>query len=157
MYAVAVRDDQLNLILRIRRSPKGDVYALVPRDRPKDWKPHASYHASGQYHHKSSGRPYLIRELQKPDDQFCGTWDLITMGVASNEPRLINSPCQTETFSDVFEIPVGELRAERYQTYLSVDLVEPGGQPIVYPGSMILRQNTFRDAVPWIMVTLFET
>ena len=78
------------------------------------------------------------------------------MGVASNEPRVINSPCRAETFADVFEIPIAELSAERYRTYLSVDLAEAGGQPIVYPGSTILRQNTFRDAVPWIMVSLFE-
>src|SRR2546428_12125560 len=53
MYAVAVRDGGLFLVACIERSPSGDVYVLRPRNQPKEWNPHASYHASGQHHHKS--------------------------------------------------------------------------------------------------------
>ena len=79
------------------------------------------------------------------------------MGIASSEPRITNSPCRSEDYAEVFEISVSELRPEMYRTMLSVDLTEPSGQPIITPGARILRQVIFQDAVPWIMVTLFDT
>jgi hypothetical protein len=80
-----------------------------------------------------------------------------TMGIAAGEPRLTNSPCKVEDYAEVFEIAVSELRPEMYRTMLSVDLTEPSGQPIIYPGARILRQAIFQDNIPWIMVTLFDT
>ena len=53
-FAIAVRDGtDLFLILSIRRGPKGDVYVNWPRPHDPKWKPHASFHASGQHHQKS--------------------------------------------------------------------------------------------------------
>ena len=52
-YAVAIRkDSDLWLTLWVRRSPKGDVYVLVPRPN-SDWNPHTSYHHKGDFHVKS--------------------------------------------------------------------------------------------------------
>lgn len=156
MYAVAVRDSgDLYLILRIRRSPSGDVYHLVPRDR-KDWNPHTSYHSSGQFHAKGYGRKALVLQRQQPDSKFSGNENVTTIGIAADEHRANGILCPEE-FDEVFEIPLGELRPERYRTHLSVDLTEPGGQAIITPGATILRQKAFQDAEPWIMVTLFET
>ena len=80
-----------------------------------------------------------------------------TMGIASSEPRLTNSPCKVEDYAEVFEISISDLRSDMYRTMLSVDLTESSGQPIITPGARILRQVIFQDAVPWIMVTLFDT
>ena len=92
-----------------------------------------------------------------PDDSFRGTVNLVTMGIVSSEPHAINIPCKAEQFLEVFEIPIDVLRPEKYRMQLAVDLTEPGGKPIILPGAPILRQGTFQDAVPWILVTLFDT
>jgi hypothetical protein len=79
-----------------------------------------------------------------------------TMGIAASEPRITNAPCKVEDYTEVFEIPIRDLRPEMHRTMLSVDLTEPSGQPIITPGARILRQAIFQDVVPWIMVTLFD-
>jgi hypothetical protein len=57
----------------------------------------------------------------------------------------------------MFEIPISDLSTDRYRTMISVDITEPNGQPITTPGSTVVRQAVFKDAVPWILVTLFDT
>jgi len=153
MYAVAVRDgEELFLFLRIKRNRRGEVFVLIWRE-DKGWDPHASYHADGQTHQKSFDHPSIARQRQKPDAHFRGTENLVTMGIAADEPRLINDPCKPDQFSEVFEIPVAELRPEKYRSYIAVDLVEPG-EPAI-SGARILRQTVFKDAVPHILVTFF--
>jgi len=150
--AVAVRDgEELFLLLRIRRNRKG-VFVLIWRE-DKGWDPHASYHADGQTHQKSFDRKSNVRQRQKPDVHFCGTENLLTMGVAADEPRAINDPCKPDQFSEVFEIPVAELSPEKYRSYIAVDLVEPG-EPAI-SGARILRHTVFKDTVPHILVTFF--
>ena len=161
IYAVAVRDGaDLFLILRIRRSQNGDIYTMIPTGRNNDewkkWNPHASYHADGQYHHKSFDRKMLQRQEQVPDTGFTGTINLMTRPIAANEPRAFGVLCKTAEFSEVFEIPVFEVTSDKYRTHISVDLVEPGGKEIVTPRAKVLRQAVFKDAIPWILVTLFE-
>jgi hypothetical protein len=156
MYAVAVRDgDELFLFCRIRRAVTGDIYVTIPRSVP-DWSPHVSYHASGQYHVKSYDHPYHVSHWQRPDANFQTTRNMSTMGIAASEPRITNAPCKVEDYTEVFEIPIRDLRPEMHRTMLSVDLTEPSGQPIITPGARILRQAIFQDVVPWIMVTLFD-
>jgi hypothetical protein len=158
MYAIAVRDgNELFLFLSICRAPQGDVYVNFPRDHKPNWKPHSSYHASGQHHQKSFGQKTIERHRQKPDANFRSTENVVTTGIASDEPRAINVPCQTSDFQEVFEIPVSELRPERYRTMISVDITEAGGKSIVTPGARVVRQAMFQDAIPWILVTLFDT
>jgi hypothetical protein len=82
---------------------------------------------------------------------------VITTGVAAGEARVINTPCNANKFSDVFEIPETTLRPEKYRTFISVDLIPPGGAPIITPGARILQQHVIKDAVPWIVITVFET
>ena len=157
MYAVAVRDGhELFLFCRIRRTVTGDVYVIPPRPDP-DWNPHVSYHASSHYHVRNDDHPYHISHWQRPDANFQRTRHMTTIGIASGEPRITNAHCRSEDYAEVFEISVSELRPEMYRTMLSVDLTEPSGQPIITPGARILRQVIFQDAVPWIMVTLFDT
>jgi hypothetical protein len=53
--AIAIRDIELHLEASIVRKSASDVYLNFHRDHDPTWKPHASYHASGQFHHKSYG------------------------------------------------------------------------------------------------------
>jgi hypothetical protein len=57
----------------------------------------------------------------------------------------------------VFEIPICDLSTDTYRTMISVDITEPNGQPTTTQGSTVVRQAVFKDAVPWILVTLFDT
>jgi len=156
-FAVAVRDCfDLFLFLTVCRAQKGDVYVNFPRENKRGWKPHSSYHASGQHHQKSYGHKILVRKGEKPDLTFTGTQNVVTTGIAADEPRAINSPCQAADFEGVFEIPISDLSTETYRTMISVGITEPNGQPITTPGSTVVRQAVFKDAVPWILVTLFD-
>ena len=157
-YAVAVREqDELLLFLRISRDPHGDVYVNFPRDYDPQWNPHASYHASGQHHQKSFNHKALVRHDQKPDENFVGTRNVVTTGIAAHEPRAINLICEPTAFDDVFEIPATALKPDTYKTLLSVDVIEPGCAPIITPGATILHDYTFNGRHPWILVTLFDT
>jgi hypothetical protein len=94
MFAVAVRDgDELFLWIRLRRAAGTDIYYVVPtgREDERDWKkwnPHGSWHRDGRVHHKSFDKKMLpVEERQKPDARFEGTYNLITRGLASDEPE----------------------------------------------------------------------
>jgi hypothetical protein len=155
---IAARDGaDLFLVLSVCRGPKGDVYVNFHRDQDPNWKPHASYHASGQHHQKSHGHKALVRQKQKPDQQFTGSENVVTTGIAREEPRAIGKVCASADCSTVFELPLAELRPEKYRTFVSVDITEPGGQVIAAPGATIIRSAVFQDATPWIHVTLFDT
>ena len=158
MFAVAVRDvADLFLFLSISRGPKDDVYVNFPRDNRPSWKPHSSYHASGQHHQKSFGQKFLVHHRQQPNKNFRGTENVVSTGIASDEPRAIGMPYQPTAFHEVFEIPISDLRPEHYRTFISVDIAGANGQPIITPGAKVIRQAIFQDAVPWILVTLFDT
>lgn len=158
MIAVAVRDGaELFLVLSICRSPQSDVYVNFPRDHIPDWKPHSSYHASGQHHQKSFDHKALVDHRQKPNSNFSGTENIVTTGIASDEPRAINKHCNAGDFQKVFEIPLTELSPEKYRTFISVDVTDTNSLPLITPGATVIRQDVFQDVIPWIQVTLFET
>ena len=52
--------------------------------------------------------------------------------------------------------PLALVRTETYSTYTYVDLVEPGLQPQLIRGAMVRKQETYKDAEPWIVVTFLE-
>ena len=166
MFAVAVRDSGgLFLLARIRRSPKGGIFVSYAHKEPKDsggpkewknWDPHTSYHASGKLHQKWFGEKFIILDRPRPSSDFRGTVNLATLSVGRNVPRARAVICRPDQFSQVFEIPVSELRTGKNATYIAIDLVAPGSQPTLRPGARILRQETFDDAVPWILITVFE-
>jgi hypothetical protein len=156
MYAVAVRDTELLLVLRIKRNLKGEVFVLFPRSEREDWDPHTSYHADGYHHQKAFDKKLMIRKRANPDDNFRGSENLLTTGVASDEPAAIGVLCKPGRFADVLEIPIAELSPQKYRTYLAVDLIQPGAAPVLTPCAVVLRQKVFQDAIPWISVTLFN-
>jgi hypothetical protein len=156
-FAIAVRDGaDLFTVLRIRRSPQGDVYVNWPRGDPKH-NPHASYHASGQHHQKSFNHNFDRVYRQKPDQSFQGTQRVEGTPLNTTDPRQWNDPCNPPDHDDVFEIPLSELRPEKYRHTVTVDLVEPNHVADIVPEKAIVRQAVFKDAVPWIVATLFET
>ena len=162
MYAVAVRDGKdLFLWIRLRRTGSTDIYYVFPtgRDEQSEWKkwnPHGSWHKDGRTHHKSYDRKSFARQRQKPDSNFTGSENLITRPIARNEPRAFGVPCHPAEFSQVMEIPAGVLSDKRYETQISIDLTERGGNPILVPGCRVLAQHVFNDSVPEILVTLFN-
>jgi hypothetical protein len=52
------------------------------------------------------------------------------------------------------EVPASLLSSKRYETYISIDLTEPDGPPIVTALGEVVAQQAFRDASPWIWVTV---
>jgi hypothetical protein len=70
LYAVAVRDNGLWLVLWVTRT-SDQVFAMMPRgDRKADI--HASYHRNGKVHMKGNGRKSSVRQLQPLDSAFRG-------------------------------------------------------------------------------------
>jgi hypothetical protein len=155
-YAVAIRDgNDLFLHSIVRRSRKGDVYFHYAHEQfgPR-WKGHASYHCSGQHHHKSFGQKALVRQCQRPDANFRGVANVITTNVSAGDARAIYVPCDPTRFDDLFEIADSDLRSTCFQ--LSVDLTS--GEPIPPPNtkSNLVQQHEFNEFFPHIVVTLFD-
>jgi hypothetical protein len=156
-FGVGVRDGaELFTVFRIRRSPQGDVYVNWPRGHPKH-NPHASYHASGQHHQKSFNRKIDLVYRQKPDRSFQGTQRVAGTPLNTTDPRQWNDPSESADYDDVLEIPLSELRPETYRHTVTVDLVEPNHVADIVQEKRIVRQAVFKDVVPWIVATLFET
>lgn len=153
--AVAVRDGgELFLIAFVVRAAASDVYVNWPRDYVRGWKPHTSYHASGQHHHKSFGKAADVQKRQKPDAAFKGTQQIVSFGVATGEHAALNIRFDPSDFDEVFEIPIGEIGSTKYTTYLAMDLVEPSISPqLQLPDAKVLKQETYTDAEPWIVIT----
>lgn len=155
MYAVAIRDhEDLRLVCRIRRSPGRDVYVLFPRDEP-GWDPHASYHRDGVRHVRAHGGRYLVDQRQRPDESFRGAESVFALALQPGEVPRLKTPCRTDRFSEVFEIAGENFPPEEHHT-LVVDLVEPGHGALAGPWREVVAQRSFRDNVPWILVTLWR-
>lgn len=154
--AIAVKDAELFLMATVVRSTATDVYVNWPRDHVVEWKPHTSYHASGQHHQKSFGKTFDARKEQRPDVTFKGTRTVVSFGVATGEHTAVNVRCDPKDFGTIFEIPLALVRPEKYSTYAYVDLVEPGVDPLLFPGATVRKQETYKDAEPWIVLTFLE-
>lgn len=146
-YAVAIREgSELWLTLWVRRSPKGEFFVMVPR-ADRGWDPHNSYHLDGTFHAKSHGRVVSEKKLQPLTGQFRGTEHL---GGYGGHGKSIGAICDPKAFSGIVEVAPGVL-GPRNGTVV-VDLVEPGCEPISWPFSHLLRQEVFRDALPWVVI-----
>ncbi len=149
IYAVAVRDSGLWLTLWVRRSWKPEFFVFMPR--PDGSNPHASYHLDGKFHHKSEGRKFSEKQLQRLDQPFNGTEHL--SGWGGHGPKTVGAVCDPAVFAGVVELPPGVLGPRDGDVL--VDLVEPGCEPISWPGELY-RQETFKDAVPWLVFRIFR-
>jgi hypothetical protein len=160
MFAVAVRDGgDLFLSIRMRRSIDGDIYYVLPTGRRgpewKQWNPHGSLHKDGNFHHKSFDRKISPKKVDKPDANFKGTMNMISVGVSSGDPRAFGVKCDCSEFSEVMEVPVSLLSPKKYETYISVDLTERDGGPSINTADgKILAQHRFDDSIPEILVSV---
>ena|ERR1039457_3739039 len=125
-YAVAVRrQDGLFLLLRIRRAPSG-IFLVFPIAGARDINFHASYHKDGRFHYKDFDRKSFSRRLAKPDSTFHGGENLVTQSIGPEQWRNLKTPCRTDEFFEVFEIPLDELMiVEHSWTHAAVDVPEP--------------------------------
>jgi hypothetical protein len=153
-YAVAVRDGaDLWLTLWVRRSRKGEFFIMLPRG-DRDWDPHTSYHAGGTLHMKSHKRKILQPQQRQPlTGAFRGAEHLgVYYGHAA---RSSGAVCDPSAFTGVVEVPPGVLGPKHGG--VTVDLVEPGCEPTSFQWKRIVIQQTFRDAVPWVVITVGAT
>jgi len=163
-YAIAVRDEaDLFLFMWVKweeSSNAGEFFAFLPRPHDTSINAHASYHADGGYHIKShhmSNRNRIMRQLkQRPDQNFVGTAHLLDQRIDQNGPRAIGQKCDLGFFSEVFEIPLAELRTTELNTHVSADLVSYGHGPNLVPNARVIRQKEYRDVFPFLVFTLYE-
>ena len=146
-YAVAIEDgSNLWLTLWVRRSRKGEFFVMLPRG-DRDWNPHWSYHLDGTLHIKSYGVTALERKNQPLTGTFQGSEDLGSH--AGHGPKGVGAICDPAAFSGVVRVAPGVLGPRHGEVKL--DLVEPGHEPMKFPGKVIVEQ-TFQDTVPWLVV-----
>jgi hypothetical protein len=149
IYAVAVNDSGLWLTLWVRRSWKREFFVFMPRADGSNV--HASYHCNGTFHQKTEGRVTFSKQLQPLDRPFKGTEAL--GGYMGHGPKTVGAICDPNVFAGVVELPCGLLGPRAGQVL--VDLVEPGCDPMWWPGEMV-REEVFDDAVPWIVIRVFK-
>jgi hypothetical protein len=146
-YAVAVEDgSNLWLTLWVKRSRKGEFFVMIPRG-DRDWDPHTSYHLDVTLHIKSYGHPVLQRKNQPLTGTFHGTEDLGFH--AGHGPKGVGAICDPSVFSGVVKVPPGVLGPG--QGEVKLDLVEPGREPMAFPGKIVTEQ-VFRQFVPWVVI-----
>ena len=158
-YAVAIRDPELYLALRISRSASG-VYVIFPRPQNPiggtKRNPHASYHRDGRRHQKSWGMPWFKAQRQPLDNHFRGSETIVATVLQPSHPQ--DPHCDPKDFSAVLEIPLTDIRPNG-STSVSVDLAEPGVSPTsLLPGAVIVRQQAYADGwFPCLVVTIYDS
>ena len=157
-YAVIIKDtDELFLFLNINRSKYGDVYVNFNEHHPSH-KPHSSYHASGQLHHKS-WKHYLfpIRKRQKPDTDFKNSESIIVTSIRKGDGRAWNIKCNLQDYADSMIIQDEIITAE-FGFQFNIEIVEPGKQSwsSTYPYIQMIQQKIFDKYNPWIVASLYQ-
>ena len=152
-YGVAVREGAgLWLTLWVRRSRKGEFFVMIPRGTER-WDPHTSYHLDGTLHEKSYGQKFSPPMRRQPlGSTFKGAVHLGSY--AGHAPKGEGATCDPTAFSGILEVPPGLLGPQHGA--VTVDLVEPGHERELHehPWAEIYRRVTFRDAVPWLVITV---
>jgi hypothetical protein len=161
MFAIAVRDGpELFLWIRIRRSGRTDIYYMIPTGRSgpewKKWNPHGSYHGGGQVHHKSFDRKMVQAQRQQPNAGFKGQEHLVVRPISSDEPRAFGVVCNPAEFDEIMELSVSIISSDKYRTSISIDLTDANTRPNPPVLGPLIAQHAFKDAVPWIWVSVAE-
>lgn len=157
-YAVAVRDlNELFRMFEINRSAVGDVYVNF-NERDTKHKPHSSYHASGQLHHKGYNKKlFPLRKKQTPIGSFTGAETIIMTSIRKGDARAWNVLFNPEDYTGIMEIPDKIITSE-FGYQFSVELVQLGVKPWIstYAYARIVQQQTFKQGTPWIVASLCE-
>ena len=157
-YAILIKDsEELFLFLNINRTVHGDVYVNFNENHPSH-KPHSSYHASGQLHHKSS-RQYLfpIRKLQQPNKNFNGSESIIVTSIREGAGRAWDIKCNPMDYTEVMIIP-NEIIIPEFGFQFNVEIVDANKKSwaSTYPYAKVIEQQIFHKNEPWIVVSLYE-
>jgi hypothetical protein len=157
-YAIAVEDKgQLFLFLEITRSHHGDV-CFNFNEHHANRKPHSSYHASGQRHHKSHNHMVLPKKnLQRPNDKFKDSVNIITTSIRGGDGRAWGVICKPAFYNEIMTMK-DEMITPKFGLQLSVDLYESGSLPSGYNNCIVnvIQKQIFNDDVPQIVATLYE-
>ena len=157
-YAIAVEDSgQLFLFLHITRTYQGDVYVNF-NEHHANHKPHSSYHASGQHHHKSSNYMVLPKKsFQRPNDNFKNSENIITTSLRRGDGRAWGVICKPEFYNGIMIIK-DEIIIPEFGFQLSVDLYESGSLPSGYSNCVInvIQKEIFNNDVPQIVAIIYE-
>ena len=157
-YAIAIEDSgELFLFLNIKRGVLGDIYVNFNEHHPSH-KPHSSFHASGQLHHKSDNHKVLpIKMLQPPNNKFTGSTNIITTCIRHGDGRAWNEMCKRDDYTDVMVIKDANITPQ-FGYQLAIDLVQFGDAPVGYDkvSINIIQQRTFKHNKPLIVASLFE-
>jgi hypothetical protein len=156
-YAVAIRDSAgLWLTLWVRRKPNGEFFVMQPRPAQrlkfsgKAWNPHTSYHLDGTLHIKSYDHKALSKKLQPLTGSFRGTEHLGLFGGHGT-----GTPCGPTKFTAVVEVAPGVLGP--HEGMVSVDLAEPGVEPIVpLSWAKLILRHVFKDFEPWVVIRVWQ-
>lgn len=148
-YAVALRESSALWIgLWIRRSRRGEFFVFLPRNNTER-DVHTSYHLDGTLHTKSFGQKALSTKVQPLTGTFRGTQNIGMF--AGYGPKGVGAICDPAAFAGIIEVGPGILGPK--DGVVSVDLVEPGCEPIKFYGKIVQRV-TFRHTVPWMVITV---
>jgi len=150
-YAVAVKDgSDLWLTLWVRRSPRGEFFVMMPRG-DREWDPHMSYHLDGTLHMKSHDHKMLPPQKRQPlAGAFHGSEHLGSY--YGHGPKTVGAICDPAAFSGIVEVAPGVLGPRHGG--VTVDLVEPDHEPTGFPWARIVIRETFRDILPWVVITV---
>jgi hypothetical protein len=126
---------------------------MIPR-ADRSWDPHLSYHLDGTCHSKSFNKRFAhtTRQLQPLTGPFRGAAHLGAYG--GHGPKGVGAICDPAAFNGVVEIPPGVLGP--VDGTIVVDLIEPGNEPLEWPYTRLIRQEVFRDFVPWIVIRIIS-
>lgn len=159
-YAVAIRDTtMLYLELRISRADSG-VYVMFARPSKTSgrriWDPHTSYHKDGRHHQKSFNKCWGREQRQPLNNNFRGIEPVIAAPLTSAVTSGIQ--CNPQDFLDVLEVPRADILPHGHNLVsVSVDLAEPGVQPVLPPGAVIVEQKFYNGRNPCLVVTVYKS
>ena len=98
----------------------------------------------------------MAQQRQKPDRNFAGTENFVTLGIVSDEIAFYGT-CERSDFAATMEIPSTLLGRRKYETLLAIDLAGGEAEPVITPGAKILARKAFDDERPIILATFFQT
>lgn len=152
LYGVAIEEGgKLWLTLWVKRSPKGDIYVMLPRS-DKTWDPHTSYHRDGRLHSKSFGHKFSVVQKQPPlAGVFKGTE--IVGGFAGHAGEALGAVCDSAAFTGIVTVASGILTGRAGVVH--VDLVEPGKEPHQQFGEVAVRK-CFTEMQPHLVITILR-
>jgi hypothetical protein len=100
---------------------------------------------------KSYGQKVVTPNKRQPlTGPFTGTESLAVF--SGYAPKSVGAICDPQAFTGVVEVAPGVLGPR--DGAVAVDLVEPDSDPTSLPWTKTIRRQTFRDNIPWVVLTV---